>query len=165
MRWLRPALAALVGLVIAPAAGLVVLPVLVLVDPVTRDAALAAGDVLLEALGEAEFEPSAGEEAGAFLGFLYVAVVAIVFFPLLLVSGLSALTRLKSWTFFSAATGGVSAAMPWILRSAFHLPHFGAASAAEMRFALVLFLTGAVTASVYWLVVRAFGGAGDGRGA
>ncbi len=163
MAWLRPALALLLALVIAPAAGLVVLPVLVLVDPVTRDAALAVGQLLLEVLGEAELDPSAGEEAGAFLAFLYVAVVAIVYFPLLLVAGLGALTKLGSWTFFSVATGAVTVAMPWILRSAFHVPRAGAASAAEMRFALVLFLTGVVTGSVYWLVLRTFGGAGDRR--
>jgi nitrate reductase NapE component len=157
MGWLRPALAALLALVLAPAAGLVVLPVLVLVDPLTRDAAFAVGDLVLEVLGEAELDPSAGEEAGAFLKFLYFAVVAIGFFPILLVAGLGAVAKLRSWTFFSVTTGTVTAAMPWILRSAYHLPRAGAASAAEMRFALVLFLTGIVVGSVYWLVLRTFG--------
>jgi glucan phosphoethanolaminetransferase (alkaline phosphatase superfamily) len=161
MRWLRPALAALFGLVIAPVAGLVVLPVLVLVDPATRDASTTFVEVLLRLLDEAGSDAAAAEELGAFLGFLYAAVIAIAFFPILLVAGFAALCKLRSWTYFSAATGTVTAAMPWILRSAFHLERAGAASTAELRFAFVLFLIGIVTGSVYWLVSRLLGGANN----
>jgi len=160
MRWLRPALAALFGLVIAPAAGLVVLPVLVLVDPVTRDASYAFVDLLLRLLDEAGSDASAAEEVGAFLGFLYTAVIAIGFVPILLVAAFAALGKLRSWTYYSAATGTVTAAMPWILRSAFHLERAGAASTAELRFAFVPFLTGIVIGSVYWLVSRLLDGGG-----
>ncbi len=161
MSWLRPALVAFSGLVIAPAAGLAVLPVLVVVDPVTRDVSVALVDRVVELLDEAAFDPSAGEEAGAFLGFLYTAVVAICFLPILFVAALGALAKLRSWTYLAAATGIVTAAMAWTLRYAFHLPRAGAASPAELRLALVLFLTGIVIGSVYWLVSRMLGG---GRG-
>jgi nitrate reductase NapE component len=164
MGWLRPALAALFGLVIAPAVGLLVLPVLVLVDPVTRGASYALAEVVLQLLGEAEFDPSAAAEADAFLGFLYAAIIAIGFFPIILVAAFGALGKLRSWTFLAGATGTVTAAMPWVLRSAYHLPRTGAASTMEMRFALVLFLTGIVVGSVFWFVSATFGGS-RGRGA
>jgi nitrate reductase NapE component len=162
MGWLRPALAALFGLVIASAAGLLVLPVLVLVDPVTRDASYALVEAVLQVLGEAEFDPFAAAEADAVLRFLYAAVIAIGFFPIVVVAIVGALGQLRSWTFLAGATGTVTAAMPWVLRSAYHLPRTGTASAMEMRFALVLFLTGIVVGSVFWFVAATFGGSRGG---
>lgn len=164
MGWLRPALAALFALVIAPAAGLLVLPVLVLVDPATRDASYALVEALLQVLGEAEFDPAAVAEADAVLRFLYAAIIAIGFFPIVLVSAFGALGKVRSWTFFAGATGTVTAAMPWILRSAYQLPRSGAASTTEMRFALVLFLTGIIVGSVFWFVSATLRGS-RGRGA
>jgi hypothetical protein len=161
MRWLRPALVALVGLVIAPAAGLVVLPVLVLVDPATRDTSATFVELLLQLLVAAESDPSAAEEAAAVLAFLYAAVIAIGFVPIALVAAFGRLGKLRSWTYYGAATGAVTAAMPWTLRYAFHLPRAGVASSAELRFALVLFLTGIVVGTVYWLVSHMLG---DSRG-
>lgn len=157
MSWLRLSFAALLGLVIAPAAGLVVLPVLVLLDPVTRDTSFALAELFFLRLGEADSDMLAAEEAEAFLAFLYTAVIAVGFVPVALVALIGGLARQRSWMFYAAATGIVSAAMPWILRAGYRLDKASSASPQELRFALVLFLAGVVTGSVYWFVTTALG--------
>jgi hypothetical protein len=152
---LRRALAVLLGLGTAPAVGLVVLLVLVLGDPLLRAMVLDAGDVVLEAFGEAEIDPSAAEEADAFVAFLYAAVVAIGFVPILLVASFALLTKLGSWIYYATATGIVTAAMPWALRAVFHLPQARAASSTETSVAVVLFLAGIATGSAFWMVTTA----------
>jgi nitrate reductase NapE component len=158
MGWLRPALAAFFGLVIASVAGLFVLPIFAFIDPVTSEAIYSLLDVLHELLDETDVDASAAEEAEALLKFFYTAILAIGFFPIVLVAGVGALAKLRSWTYFAAATGMVTAAMPLVLRSAYDLPRSGPSATLDMRIALVLFLTGLVVGSVFWFVSGAFAG-------
>lgn len=160
MVWLRPALVALFGLLIAPVAGLVALPVLVLLDPVTRDTALALAEFALLLLADAETDPSSADEAAALFAFLYSAIIILGFLPLALVASIGGLARLHSWVFYAGATGGITAAMPWLVRSIFHLQGAAAASSQEMRFALVFFFIGIIIGSVYWFVSKSLGDAG-----
>lgn len=158
MGWFRPALAALFALVIAPAAGLVALAVLVVVDPATRETSYALTALVLQLLAEAETDRSAAEEVEAVLAFLYTAIVSIGFVPIVLVAAFGMLARLHSWAFISAATGAVTVLMPLVLRSAFRLPAAATPSTVEMRFALSLFLSGIVAGTVYWFVSNLFRG-------
>jgi glucan phosphoethanolaminetransferase (alkaline phosphatase superfamily) len=158
MGWLRPTLAVLFGLLIAPAAGLAASTLLVLVDPVLRNTGYTLGVLFFQAFAEAQFDPSAAEEVRAFLAFFYTAVMVIFYFPIFLVALVGTVSRLGSFAVYGIATGIVTAAVPWLLRSAFQLPQAEAASAFEARFALALFLSGFVVGSVYWFLASTFGG-------
>ncbi|HUZ91182.1 MAG TPA: hypothetical protein VMU78_04690, partial [Methylocella sp.] len=49
-------------------------------------------------------------------------------------------------------TGFVAAAAPWLIRATLHLPRASGYNFAELRFALVFFLGGLISGSVYWLL-------------
>jgi len=136
------------GLLIAIGASGIFLMVASIVDPVM---ATLTGDTLLvgfwsfvDAVFSADDpEPVVTE---AFLAVGRLAFTLLVF-PPLLVAILSEVLGLRSLVWYAAATGVLTAAVPWILRGAARV-----GSPAELHVSLVLGLAGAVAGLVYWAV-------------
>lgn len=92
---------------------------------------------------------------GLGLSALWTALVASCFVPVSLVAAIGEAAQLRSFLWFAAGTGCLTAAMPTLLRSLTHLPVGGAGSAREGRFILLLFMTGLVAGTIYWMVAGA----------
>jgi hypothetical protein len=154
MRSVRRAVIVLFGLAIAIGAGLLVLPVAALVDPVTRTAGFALAEFVVFALTSAWAEGSAGE--GNWVVHLgWVAIVSVCVLPLVFAVLLGEIARVRSLFWYAGATGFIAACTPWVVRAAFHLSKASSASPAELRFALLFFCCGLVSGSVYWFIAGA----------
>jgi hypothetical protein len=58
----------------------------------------------------------------------------------------------RAYTWYAGATALIAAAAPTILRAARGGGRLAEASPAEGRFALLFFLAGALTGTIYWLI-------------
>jgi hypothetical protein len=153
MGWLPRAIGVLFSMVIAVGVGLAFLPVALLIDPTTRDASFALIQFGLLALSEADFEGSLSADQLIVLPRLaWTAVMAICVVPLIAVASIGEIARVRSLFWYAGATGFIAASAPWILREMLHLHRATNASPAELRFALVFFVSGLVSGSVYWLL-------------
>lgn len=152
MRWLRRASVVFLGLAIAIAAGIVVLPILALFDPVTRAAGLALAEFAALVVVGPEPDGAYRIETDAFVSFAWTAIVATSVLPLVFAALIGEIARVRSLLWYAIATGFVAASMPWLIRGTFHTEKAATASPEELRFALVLFFAGVVSGSVYWLV-------------
>lgn len=86
---------------------------------------------------------------------LWTALVASCFVPVSLVAAIGEAVQLRCFLWIAAGTGCLTAAMPSLLRRLKHLPVGGAGSALEGRLTLLLFMTGLVAGTIYWLVAGA----------
>lgn len=151
MRSLRRAVIVLFGLAIAIGAGLLILPVAALIDPVTRNAGFALAEFVIFALTSAWADGTPGEGDWVFhLG--WVAIVAICVMPLVFAVLLGEIARVRSLFWYAGATGFIAACTPWVVRAAFHLSKASSASPEELRFAVVFFFGGLVSGAVYWFI-------------
>lgn len=142
----------LVGFVVAAAAGMIFLPIAALFDPTTREAAAALSMAGFFAAFDAVLD-GAPEDAIAAFGFLLWAVsVAVCVAPLAIAALLGEITRVTAYTWYAGVSALLAAASPWIARAAYRLDRAEHMSAVEGRFALLFFLTGTLTGSVYWLI-------------
>jgi hypothetical protein len=152
MGWLRRAISVIFAIAVAIGVGLVFVPVAALVDPVTRAAGFALAQYAVWAL-DSDF--SAGVEGGNFALFTWVvwmAAVTVCALPVIGVVLIGEITRMRSPFWYAGATGTAAAAAPWIIRAALHLPRAASYNFAELRFALIFFLGGVISGSVYWLL-------------
>lgn len=152
MGWLRGMIVWLFGVVIAIAAGLVVLPLAALLDPATRQTGSALAELAFLALTRSELDPSSAGEAARLAHFVWASAVAICVTPVILAVLIGEIAQVRSLLWYAGATGCIAAAAPWLIRAAFHTPKAGTASPEELRFALVFFLTGVVSGTVFWLI-------------
>ena len=144
-----------VGLACAVAAGVFALPVLALMDPVTREAGFAMFAASIFAAFDLAASPA---DAAATLFLLARSVLAaICIAPLGLAALVGEIAGLRSWFWYACCSGGLAAAMPFLLRLLAGVDRGGAtpetpAATAESRFLLLFFLVGLITGSIYWLI-------------
>jgi hypothetical protein len=148
------------GFVVAAAAGMLFLPIAALFDDATREAgvtALLSG--LVETVTDA-MELDAPDPALAAIGFVIWAVgIATCAAPLAIAALIGEVAGVRAYTWYAGASALLAAASPWIARAAHGSPRAAEMSATEGRFALLFFLTGALTGSIYWAI--AVRGPGD----
>lgn len=147
---LRRLVVMIFGFVVAAGIGMIALPLAALTDETTRDASLA---VILEALFGASADFAEPDETAAALGFvLWATGVAVCAAPLAVVALIGETAGARAYAWYAGATALLAAAAPWILRAARGSARVGEMNAAEGRFALLFFLTGALVGTVYWLI-------------
>jgi hypothetical protein len=140
------------GFVIAAGAGMVFLPIAALVDMTTREAGSAAALAELFAAMIDRFDEY-GPDAAAAVGFAFWAMgVAVCAAPLAVVALIGEAAGTRAYTWYAGGCALLGAAAPWILRAARGSARAAEATAAEGRFALLFFLAGALTGSIYWLI-------------
>src|SRR6478735_7590589 len=136
------------ALLIAIGASSLFLLVASIVDPVL---ALLTGNTLLVGFWAFVDEVFSAEDPGPIVAAAFDAVGRVVFtllvFPPLLVAILSEVIRARSAIWYGAATGVLTAAIPWILRGSARVGWPG-----DLHVSFVLGLTGAVAGLVYWTI-------------
>jgi hypothetical protein len=146
---LRRLLLVSVGFVVAAGAGMIFLPLAALTDATIRDAGLTA--VFAALLDAADgYDP---EDALAAIGFVLWAMgVAVCAAPLAIVALVGEAAGARAYAWYAGGSAVLAAAAPWILRAARGSTRAGEMNAAEGRLALLFFLTGALTGTIYWLI-------------
>ncbi|MBY6240982.1 hypothetical protein [Methylosinus sp. Sm6] len=139
------------GFVIAAGAGMVFLPIAALFDASTREAGLA---VMIDGIfGMMDGDIEANASAALALGlFLWAAGLAVCVAPLGFVALIGEAAGVRAYAWYAGGSGILAAAAPWIARAARGSARAGEMNAAEARFALLFFLAGALTGSIYWLI-------------
>ncbi|WP_159730253.1 hypothetical protein [Methylosinus sp. Ce-a6] len=130
--------------VIAAGAGMIFLPIAALSDPTTREA---GSSLAIAALFSAEPD----DVAAAFGYVLWAMGIAGCAAPLAIVALAGEVAGARAYTWYAGATALLAAAAPTILRAA-RGGGLAEASPAEGRFALLFFLAGALTGTIYWLI-------------
>jgi hypothetical protein len=141
------------GFILAAGAGALFLPIAALFDPVTRDLGLEATIAgFFATLGNLAQDGEANAAIWA-LGFVFwAAMIATCVAPLAIASLIGEVAGVRAWAWYAGASGFLAAASPWIARAARGLERARSANALEGRFALLFFLTGTVTGSIYWFI-------------
>jgi hypothetical protein len=152
MNGLRGAILSLFGLIVAIAAALVVLPIACLLDPVTRQAAVAFAHFAFFSLADPGFPESPAVAAAELARFVWTAIVAVCVVPPAITALTGAVAGVHSLVWYVGATGFIAALAPWAARTALGTAKAVSASPAEMRFAFAFFLTGAASGFVFWLL-------------
>ncbi len=143
----------LVGMVAAIATAFLTLPLLVLFDPLGDGVSLAASlGGFIDLLGESMDDLPADQAVSLFAGFLWWAALMLCVVPVVVTALIGEVASVRSLIWYGGAAGGLAAAMPWLMRAAFHLAEARSATPLELRFALLFFLTGAASGSIYWLI-------------
>jgi hypothetical protein len=139
--------------VIAAGCGAVFLAIAALFDPAVREAGFDATMAGLFAMLDEAFEEGAPRDAFSALGFvLWAIVMATCVAPLALAALIGELAGARAWAWYAGASAVLAAASPWIARAARGLERAHLVNELEGRVALLFFLTGAVTGTVYWLI-------------
>ena len=145
----------LAGLACGVAGGVIALPVLAVMDPVTREAGFAMFLTGVLALVDNAIEPE--DAATSLLLLLHGVTLAICVAPLGVAALLGELARVRSWFWYACCSGGLAASMPFLLRLWTGLDRRMTASepttaATESRFLLLFFFVGLIAGSIYWLI-------------
>lgn len=142
----------ILGLVFAIPAAFAALAVGLALDPVGRDLVgnlgLAGLSSVMGALIEGE-PPGAALEGAASLGMGLFALLAV---PPALAAIIGEVLAWRSFVWYGAAAGLVTAALPWSERSVRAGERAAEAVGAEGRITAILFLVGATSGLVYWLI-------------
>ncbi len=151
----------LAGLAAGIASAFLVLPVLIILDPLAGDISLISSiggfiDLMRRTLEE--IPPD--QAMTLFAGFLWTVALMICVVPLTIVALTGEIASARSLIWYSGGTGALSAAMPWLVRAAFHLADARSAKPPELRFALLFFLTGTAAGLIYWLICGRSAGLG-----
>ena len=152
----------LAGLACGVAGGVIALPVLAVMDPVTREAGFAMFLTGVLALVDNAIEPE--DAATSLLLLLHGVTLAICVAPLGVAALLGELARVRSWFWYACCSGGLAASMPFLLRLWTGLERRTAApesttATTESRFLLLFFFVGLITGSIYWLIAGRNAGA------
>jgi hypothetical protein len=160
MVWLRRAIGVIFAMAAAIGAGLVFLPVAALADPVTRAAGFALIQFAAWALADADIADGLnGGGLPALSRFVWMAVVTVCVVPVVAVASIGEVARVRALSWYAGATGAAAASAPWLIRTALHLPRAADYNFVELRFAVVFFLAGLISGSVYWLLAGRDAGA------
>ncbi|MGH6812462.1 MAG: hypothetical protein ACREDM_08985 [Methylocella sp.] len=153
MVWPRRATGVIFAMAVAIGAGLVFLPVATLADPVTRAAGFALIQFAVWTLADAEIADGLnGGGLAALIHLVWMAVVTICVVPVVAVASIGEVARVRALFWYGGATGLAAASAPWLIRAGLHLPQAAGYNFAELRFALVFFVAGLISGSVYWLL-------------
>ena len=141
------------GFILAASIGAIFLALGSLIDPTTREVGLQASISGFFAMMDEAFADGAPEQAffafGAMIGAVFVATCIA---PLVVAAVVGELAGLRAWSWYAGACAFLAAASPWIARATKGLARAGQITPLESRVALLFFLTGMVTGSIYWLV-------------
>ena len=160
MRWLRRSAGMIFAIGVAIGAGLMFLPVAALVDPVTRKSGFALILFAAAAVADAGFADSLhGSSLAKLTDVVWMAAAAVCAVPVVAVALLGEAAKARAFLWYAGATGFAAASSPWVLRAAFHLPETTEHDSAELHFALVFFLSGLISGSIYWLLAGRDAGA------
>ena len=145
----------LAGLGCGVAGGVIALPVLALMDPVTREAGFGLFAIGILALIDNAIEPE--DAAASLLLLVHGVTLAICVAPLGVAALLGELARVRSWFWYACCSGGLAAAMPFLLRLWTGLERRTTATdstmaTTESRFLLLFFFVGLIAGSIYWLI-------------
>ncbi|MGA7385595.1 MAG: hypothetical protein WBW81_13155, partial [Methylocella sp.] len=100
-----------------------------------------------------------GGGLAALTRFVWVAVGTVCAVPVVAVAAIGELARVRTLSWYAGASGAVAASAPWLIRATLHLPSAAGYNFVELRFALVFFLAGLLSGSVYWLLAGRDAGA------
>jgi hypothetical protein len=140
------------GLVAAIVSALIFLPIATLVDPVTRGAgADLTAAAFLTVLERALSDQGPGQVLMLILAAVRSVAVILCGLPVVVVGLIGETAKVGSGIWYSMATGVLTAAIPYMARSSGDGRVSHAAHGVEIRFATILFLTGAVAGLIYWL--------------
>lgn len=152
MRLLGRLLLAAFALVMAVPAGTLALAAGVFLDPSFREAFGRLGLVGLMA-GLTDLADGIPPEVAVMAAFgLAQALGLLLILPPTLAALFGETLGLRSPIWYAAASGGLTALLPWLARGGAAPPSGSEAAAAEARFAAILLLAGAVSGLVYWLI-------------
>jgi len=137
---MRRLISVTVGLLVAIAAAVLVLPILVLFDPAMRESIWIASLRGLDGLADAE---SVRSIPALFMWPLWNVVVAVCVLPVVLAALVGDIAHLRGFAWYAGAAGFFAAPMPWVIAAP--LPE-----AESMRGSLSFFLVGVLAGAVYW---------------
>lgn len=141
------------GFLLAVGAGAIFLLVSALLDPQTREAGFEAALSGLFAFVEDDMRDSGLNGPLATFGFIvWAIVIATCVAPLAVAALIGEIAGARSLLWYSAVSATLAGASPWIVRAAKGLDRAGDASPLETRIALLFFLTGALSGTIYWLI-------------
>ncbi|VTZ51710.1 conserved membrane hypothetical protein [Methylocella tundrae] len=152
MNGIRRALVVSLGLLVAIAAGLILLPVIAVLDPAAREAGAAFAQFVFLYLARSGLEGSSAFAGAELARFVWTAAIAVCVAPLIITVLIGESARVRSSIWYVGATGVIAAATPWVARAAFRTTRAISATPEELRFAFVFFLTGAVSGLIYWMI-------------
>lgn len=156
------AIVTILGLACASAAALVFLPIATLLDPYVQSTVGGFSPEHWLELFAAFLDEGAPEETLSALFHLFWTIAMLVcVLPVTIVALVGAVAQARAYLFYAGVTGVLAAAMPWIVRAGRLDERSASITAAESHVALVLFLTGVVAGTIYWLIAAR--GAGDTR--
>jgi hypothetical protein len=153
MSWMRRFIGVIFAIGVAIGAGLLFLPLVASVDPVTRSSGFALMQLAVAAIVDPNVVENSGDYSLADLtSFMWMAVITVCVAPLVTVALIGEAARVRAFAWYSGATGIGAASAPWLIRAALRLPRAANYSSTELRFALIFFLTGVISGSVYWFL-------------
>ncbi len=136
------------------------MPVVALADPVTRAAGFALIQFAVWMLTDVDIAdgPDGGGLA-ALIHLVWKAAMTVCAVPVVAVASAGEVAGVRALSWYGGATGFAAASAPWVVRAALHLPRATDYNFVEMRFALVFFVAGLISGSVYWLLAGRDAGA------
>ena len=141
------------GLGFAATAALIFMPLAAVFDPFVQSMVGGlAPENWFEIFGAILMTAAPDETVSTIFHLIWMIAMLICVLPVTLVALLGALGRVRSYVFYAVATGILAAAMPWIVRAGRMAERSASMTPAEGHIALILFLTGVVAGSVYWLI-------------
>jgi len=160
MVWPRRAIGVIFAMAVAIGAGVVFLPVVALADPVTRAAGFALIQFAVWLLADADIADGLnGDGLAALIHLVWKAVMMVCAVPVVAVASLGEVARVRALSWYAGATAAAAASAPWVVRAALHLPRATDYNFVELRFAIVFFVAGLISGSVYWLLAGRDAGA------
>ncbi len=142
-----------IGLACASAAALVFLPLAVIFDPLVQQvASQVPADHWLDILWDLFSDENPDDTFAAVLQLTWAVGVLVCILPVTVTALLGAGGQVRTFAFYAGATGVLAAAIPWILRSSRMAERALQPSSAEAHLTVILFLTGALAGSVFWLI-------------
>jgi hypothetical protein len=151
--FLRRLLAIFFGFLVAASAGALFLPLAALADPLLREAGFDAMIVgFFSVLDETAQDGDPASRLFAFGFVFWTILIAVCAAPLAFVALIGEIAGARGWSWYVFADGLLAAASPWIVRGARGGVGANPPTPLELRIIALLFLTGALTGAVYWLI-------------
>jgi amino acid permease len=143
----------LAAMAVGSGTALIVLPLLIIFDPLSSDTGLIASlEGFADLLDRTLDDLPTGEAVTLFASFIWIAALAICVLPVVVIALIGEIASVRNLIWYSGATGLLSASMPWLLRATYHLNDVESATPVELHFALLFFLTGTAAGLIYWLI-------------
>jgi hypothetical protein len=87
-----------------------------------------------------------------FLAFFSGAVLLICAMPVVFIGLIGEIAQSRSFIWYIGGTGLCTALIPWLIRGFRHMDRATSVNQAELHFAMLFFLTGAMSGLTYWAI-------------